>query len=137
MRTLDSGTMGGDTGSWSFLLAMLAVTFGLIFVISTFNDTLPTALEAQHHTRRQGLGSPVTHRHSQFDGLTARLLGEQPVYRNPQMLAFMRRVANMFLLMLVVQVAVPAAVLLRTGASLRQIAGLGAAAVAIVLLGKR
>jgi len=46
-------------------------------------------------------------------------------------------VANMFLLMLVVQVAVPAAVLLRTGASMRQIAGLGAAAVAIVLLGKR
>ena len=46
-------------------------------------------------------------------------------------------VANMFLLMLVVQVAVPAAVLLRNGASMRQIAGLAAAAVAIVLLGKR
>ena len=46
-------------------------------------------------------------------------------------------VANMFLLMLVVQVAVPATVLLRNGASMRQVAGLGAAAVAIVLLGKR
>jgi drug/metabolite transporter (DMT)-like permease len=46
-------------------------------------------------------------------------------------------IANMFLLMLVVQVAVPAAVLLRNGASMRQVAGLGAAALAIVLLGKR
>lgn len=46
-------------------------------------------------------------------------------------------VANMLLLMLVVQVAVPAAVLLRNGASMRQVAGLGAAVVAIVLLGKR
>lgn len=46
-------------------------------------------------------------------------------------------VANMFLVMLVVQVAVPAAVLLRSGASARQIAGLCAAALAVVLLGKR
>lgn len=46
-------------------------------------------------------------------------------------------VANMFLLMLVVQVAVPATVLLRNGASTRQVAGLAAAAIAIVLLGKR
>lgn len=46
-------------------------------------------------------------------------------------------VANMFLLMLVVQVAIPATLLLKNGASTRQIAGLVAAAVAIVLLGKR
>lgn len=46
-------------------------------------------------------------------------------------------VAGMFLLMLVVQVAIPAALLLRNGASTRQIAGLVAAAVAVVLLGKR
>ena len=46
------------------------------------------------------------------------------------------QVANMFLLMLVCQVSVPAALLLRHGASLRQIAGLTAAAIAVVLLGK-
>lgn len=45
-------------------------------------------------------------------------------------------VPNMFLLMLVCQVAVPAAILLRQGASARQIAGLTAAAIAVVLLGK-
>src|SRR3954447_5061082 len=35
MRTLDSGTMGGDEGSWPFLLAMLAVTLAGIFILST------------------------------------------------------------------------------------------------------
>jgi voltage-gated potassium channel Kch len=35
MRTLDAGTMGNDTGHWSFLLAMLAVTLGGVFVISS------------------------------------------------------------------------------------------------------
>ena len=34
MRTLDAGTMGGDEGHWSFLLAMLVVTFGGIFIVS-------------------------------------------------------------------------------------------------------
>src|SRR6476646_3058078 len=34
MRTLDAGTMGGDTG-WVFRFAMLLVTFGGIFVVST------------------------------------------------------------------------------------------------------
>ena len=34
MRTLDAGTMGGDEGSWLFLLFMFAVTLGGIFVIS-------------------------------------------------------------------------------------------------------
>ena len=46
-------------------------------------------------------------------------------------------VANMLLLMLVVQVAVPAAVLLRNGASARQVTWLAAAAIVIVLLGQR
>ena len=44
---------------------------------------------------------------------------------------------NLLLVMLVVQVAVPAAVLLRQGASARQLAGLAAAVIAVVLLGKR
>ena len=44
---------------------------------------------------------------------------------------------NQRLVMLVVQVAVPAAVLLKDGASPRQLAGLAAAAIAVVLLGKR
>lgn len=44
---------------------------------------------------------------------------------------------NLLLVMLVVQVAVPAAMVLRQGASARQLAGVAAAAIAVVLLGKR
>lgn len=32
MRTLDAGTMGGDTGSWPFLFVMFAVTLGDDFI---------------------------------------------------------------------------------------------------------
>ena len=35
MRTLDAGTMGGDEGEWPYLFAMLAVTLGGIFIISS------------------------------------------------------------------------------------------------------
>ncbi|HKV11898.1 MAG TPA: hypothetical protein VJ725_27380, partial [Thermoanaerobaculia bacterium] len=34
MRTLDSGTMGGDEG-WGFRVAMLFVTLGGIFIVSS------------------------------------------------------------------------------------------------------
>lgn len=37
MRTLDSGSMGGDTG-WGFRLIMLGVTLGGIFIISTLSS---------------------------------------------------------------------------------------------------
>lgn len=40
MRTLDAGTMGGDSGSWPFLLSMLMVTLGGIFIVSTLIGVL-------------------------------------------------------------------------------------------------
>ena len=64
MRTLDSGTMGGDTGSWGFLLAMLAVTFGGIFVISTFIGMLTTAIEAKMDALRKGRSRVLESRHT-------------------------------------------------------------------------
>ena len=44
MRTLDPGTMGGDTG-WNFRFAMLAVTLGGIFIISTFIGVLTNSID--------------------------------------------------------------------------------------------
>src|SRR5215213_3133462 len=35
MHAMDAGSIGGDTGSWSFLFAMLATTVGGIFILST------------------------------------------------------------------------------------------------------
>lgn len=46
VRTLDPGTMGADTG-WGFRFAMLAVTVGGIFVISTLIGVLTAGIEAR------------------------------------------------------------------------------------------
>jgi hypothetical protein len=43
MRTLDSGTMGGDTGT-GFRLVMLFVTLGGIFVVSTLIGVLSNGI---------------------------------------------------------------------------------------------
>ena len=73
MRTLDSGTMGGDTGDWSFLLAMLAVTFGGIFVISTFIGTLTTAIEAKLDALRKGRSRVLESGHTVILGWSPRV----------------------------------------------------------------
>lgn len=54
MRTLDAGTMGGDAGSWPFLLAMLLITFGGIFVISTLIGSITSGIEEQLDELRKG-----------------------------------------------------------------------------------
>jgi len=54
MRTLDAGTMGGDTGEWPFLLAMLAVTIGGVFVISTLIGILSNGLSERLDDLRRG-----------------------------------------------------------------------------------
>lgn len=53
MRTLDAGTMGGDTG-WAFRFAMLLVTFGGIFVISTLIGVLSSGIDSKLADLRQG-----------------------------------------------------------------------------------
>lgn len=53
MRTLDSGTVGGDTG-WTFRLAMLFVTFGGIFVVSTLIGLLSSGIDAKLEELRMG-----------------------------------------------------------------------------------
>ncbi|HMN27195.1 MAG TPA: hypothetical protein PKE45_03500, partial [Caldilineaceae bacterium] len=54
MRTLDAGTMGGDTGSWPFLLAMLVTTMGGIFLVSTLIGVLTTGIEGKLDELRKG-----------------------------------------------------------------------------------
>lgn len=58
MRTLDAGTMGGDQGGWPFLFAMLGITLGGIFVVSTLIGVLTSGLESQIDELRKGR-SPV------------------------------------------------------------------------------
>ncbi|MHB0877040.1 MAG: CASTOR/POLLUX-related putative ion channel [Anaerolineae bacterium] len=54
MRTLDAGTMGGDAGNWPFLFAMLAVTLGGVFVVSSLIGVLTTGVEQQLDELRKG-----------------------------------------------------------------------------------
>ena len=53
MRTLDSGTMGGDTG-WGFRLVMLFVTLTGIFVVSTLIGVISSGVDGKLDELRKG-----------------------------------------------------------------------------------
>ncbi|MBV9903130.1 MAG: hypothetical protein JO346_00970 [Alphaproteobacteria bacterium] len=53
MRTLDSGTMGGDTG-WGFRLVMLFVTLTGIFVVSTLIGVISSGVDSKLDELRKG-----------------------------------------------------------------------------------
>lgn len=73
MRTLDSGTMGGDTGSWPFLLAMLAVTFGGIFVVSILIGVLTSGIEGKLDELRKGRSLVVEEGHTVILGWSSQI----------------------------------------------------------------
>ena len=54
VRTLDTGTMGGDAGSLIFLLSMLAVTLGGVFTVSALIGVLNNGLEEKLDELRKG-----------------------------------------------------------------------------------
>ena len=64
MRTLDAGTMGGDTGSWPFLFAMLGITFGGIFFVSTLIGLITSGIEERLAELRKGRSMVVEQGHS-------------------------------------------------------------------------
>ena len=68
MRTLDSGTMGGDTGSPWFLGSMLAVTLGGIFIVSTLIGLLTTGIEGKLDDLRKGRSPIVENDHTVIVG---------------------------------------------------------------------
>lgn len=63
MRTLDAGTMGGDTGTWGFRFANLGITIGGIFVVSTLIGVLSSGLEGQLDELRKGRSMVVEKDH--------------------------------------------------------------------------
>lgn len=64
MRTLDAGTMGGDVGSWGFLLSMFAVTLGGVFIISALIGILTTGLESKLEELRKGRSRVIEKKHT-------------------------------------------------------------------------
>jgi voltage-gated potassium channel Kch len=67
MRTLDAGTMGGDTG-WGFRLVMLGVTVGGVFVISTLIGVLTTGIEGRLEELRKGRSRVIENGHTAILG---------------------------------------------------------------------
>jgi voltage-gated potassium channel Kch len=63
MRTLDSGTMGGDEG-WGFRIIMLGVTLSGIFILSTLIGVLSSGLEQQIEQLRKGRSRVVEKDHT-------------------------------------------------------------------------
>jgi voltage-gated potassium channel Kch len=63
MRTLDPGTMGGDTGP-GFRLVMLAVTIGGIFIVSALIGVLNSGLDVQLERLRKGRSRVLENGHT-------------------------------------------------------------------------
>ncbi len=64
LRTLDSGTMGGDQGSVGFLFMMLVVTIGGIFIVSALIGVINSGLEARLEAMRKGKSRVVESGHT-------------------------------------------------------------------------
>jgi voltage-gated potassium channel Kch len=63
MRTLDPGTMGGDTG-WGFRIVMLCVTLGGIFIVSTLIGVLASGISNKLDELRKGHSFVVEKNHT-------------------------------------------------------------------------
>jgi len=72
MRTLDSGTMGGDTGA-GFRAVMLFVTLGGIFVVSALIGVLSNGLQAQMEWLRKGRSQVLEKDHTLVLGWSAQV----------------------------------------------------------------
>ncbi len=73
LRTLDPGTMGGDVGSVPFLFAMLAVTLGGIFIISTLIGVLSSGIEGKLADLRKGRSQALESGHTVVLGWSAQV----------------------------------------------------------------
>ena len=73
LRTLDSGTIGGDTGSPFFLLMMLVVTFGGVFVVSALIGIINNGLEDKMDELRKGRSMVLESNHTVILGWTPQI----------------------------------------------------------------
>lgn len=72
MRTLDPGTMGGDTG-WGFRLVMLGVTLGGIFIVSTLIGVIASGIASKLDELRKGHSHVIETGHSLILGWSEKI----------------------------------------------------------------
>ena len=68
MRTIDPGNVGGDRGSWPYLLSMLAVTAGGILVFSTLIGVIFAGIDEKLADLRKGRSFVVERGHTVIYG---------------------------------------------------------------------
>ena len=73
LRTLDSGTMGGDAGSPFFLIMMLIVTFGGVFVVSALIGIINNGIEDKMDELRKGRSQVLENDHTVILGWTPQI----------------------------------------------------------------
>lgn len=73
VRTLDSGTFGGDTG-WGFRMVMLFVTIGGVFIVSALIGVLNSGLEDTITEIRKGRSKVVESGHTLILGWTPTII---------------------------------------------------------------
>src|SRR4051812_12204175 len=54
LHALDPGTVGGDTGTWTWLLTMLALTLGGLFIVSALIGVLASGIDSKLADLRRG-----------------------------------------------------------------------------------
>ena len=70
MRTIDPGNVGGDRGSWTYLLSMLAVTTGGILVFSTLIGVIFAGIDEKLADLRKGRSFVVERGHTVIYGFS-------------------------------------------------------------------
>ena len=73
LRTLDPGTMGGDTGTLVFVFGMLTVTLGGIVLVATLIGVINTGLEGRLAELRKGRSKVVEEGHVVVLGWSAQV----------------------------------------------------------------
>ena len=72
MRSIDPGTLAGDTG-WSYRFLMFAVTIGGIFIVSLLISVLSSGLQSKLEEMRKGRSFVVEENHTLILGWSARI----------------------------------------------------------------
>ncbi|HBF89392.1 MAG TPA: potassium transporter TrkA [Bacteroidales bacterium] len=72
MRTMDAGTIGGDSG-WSFRLIMFVVTIGGIFIFSALIGILTSGLEQKMEQLRKGRSKVLETNHTLILGWSSKI----------------------------------------------------------------
>jgi voltage-gated potassium channel Kch len=64
LHALDPGTIGGDVGSWTYLLTMLALTLGGLFIVSALIGVLASGIDSKLADLRRGRSIVLEEEHT-------------------------------------------------------------------------